>query len=552
MKALVLAVTLVGTAAQPLSAGQVDSVRLTMNSTRYCVGANWSLTLSNAAANAAIRLNGVVNGIPWEIPYWADTDTSGNFRANGTYAGDVAAKYTLRAEIMGSTSNTLTVEIVNCGWRATASPGTARAFGQTATPLANGKVLVVGGGLASCFPECVATSSAELYDPATGQWSDTGSMATPRFGHIAVRLANGRVLVAGGYMHSSATSVNSAEISAEIYDPDSGIWNAAGSLRVPRLGHAATLLTDGRVLVTGGTSTRSEFLDTAELYDPATNVWSAAGRMIGPRQYHTTLLLPGGKVLVFGGLGGFGAFFYGFPLHSAELYDPATGSWTATGTLVNGRVLHAATLLHNGKVLVAGGERDDIGFDHYGTAMDKAELYDPSTGQWSPTGSLNEPREEHTMTLLPDGRVLAAGGTCELYDPLTASWSISGTLTPGSGGGTATLLADGRVLAVGGNRAGLYDAGVETPGFTMNSTSYCIGDRWNSVVTHPALEASIRLLGVSNGTSWEIPQWGSIDTDGSFKSSGTFDDGAKGTHTLHVEIGNVWSSDLSFVVSSCK
>ena len=157
MKALVLAVTLVGTAIQPLLAGQVDRVLLTMNSTRYCVGANWSLTLSNAAANAAIRLDGVVNGIPWEIPYWADTDTSGNFRANGTYAGDVAAKYTLRAEIMGSTSNTLTVEVVNCGWRATGSLGTARSFGQTATPLANGKVLVVGGSIAFCFPECVAT-----------------------------------------------------------------------------------------------------------------------------------------------------------------------------------------------------------------------------------------------------------------------------------------------------------------------------------------------------------------------------------------------------------
>ena len=155
--------------------------------------------------------------------------------------------------------------------------------GQTATPLANGKVLVVGGSLASCFPECVATSSAELYDSATGQWSDTGSMATPRFGHIAVRLADGRVLVAGGYIRSSPTSVNSAEISAEIYDPDFGTWNAAGVSRVPRVGQAAILLTDGRVLVTGGTSTRREFLDTAELYDPATNVWSAAGRMIGPR-----------------------------------------------------------------------------------------------------------------------------------------------------------------------------------------------------------------------------------------------------------------------------
>ena len=157
-------------------------------------------------------------------------------------------------------------------------------------------------------------------------------MATPRFGHIAVRLADGRVLAAGGDRCSSATSVNSAEFSAEILmilTPAPGTWPAVSGYSGwdTRRPCSPTAESWSRAV----TSTRREFLDTAELYDPATNVWSAAGTIIGPRQYHTTLLLPGGKVLVFGGVGGVGGFFYGFPLRSAELYDPATGSWTATG-----------------------------------------------------------------------------------------------------------------------------------------------------------------------------------------------------------------------------
>jgi hypothetical protein len=152
------------------------------------------------------------------------------------------------------------------GWSAAGSLGTARFFGHTATLLANGKVLVVGG-TDFLNPCCRNLGSAELYDPASGEWSVTGSLSTGRVGHIAVRLTNGKVLVAGGY---SGPTLSIAEMSAEIYDPDSGAWSAAGSLNLGRAWPRATLLLDGRVLITAGTSGGFLGSETAELYEPRT------------------------------------------------------------------------------------------------------------------------------------------------------------------------------------------------------------------------------------------------------------------------------------------
>ena len=162
-------------------------------------------------------------------------------------------------------ASAMNVQAQQPGWSATGSLATKRNFGHTATLLANGKVLVVGG-----WGETLGRSNAELYDPATGQWSATGSLKTTRVNHIAVRLANGTVLVAGGWK----VQVHGAEISAEIYNPNSGTWSAAASLNVARSGATATLLADGKVLVTGGDTAGGGYggglaLNTAELYDPA-------------------------------------------------------------------------------------------------------------------------------------------------------------------------------------------------------------------------------------------------------------------------------------------
>jgi hypothetical protein len=296
-------------------------------------------------------------------------------------------------------------------------------------------------------------------------WIPTGSMNTPRVNHTATLLLNGKVLVAGGY--NAGTILNSAEL----YDPATGTWSVTGSLNTARFWHTATLRPDGRVLVTGG----GRNLNTAELYDPNTGTWSITASLNTGRYRHTATPLPDGKVLVTGGFTGSSTSgrcpCIDFVTNSAELYDPATGHWSVTGNLKAERGLHTATLLQNGKVLVAGGTDGtliDIG--EY-VPYSSAELYDPATGTWSLTGGLNTARNSHTATLLPSGKVLAAAGyytdTAELYDPSTGMWSFTASLsTPG--GHTATLLSNSKVLVVQGSREELYDPATAVWSVTAN------------------------------------------------------------------------------------
>jgi len=320
-------------------------------------------------------------------------------------------------------------------WSVTGSPSSVVSFGHTATLLANGEVLVVGG----------SGNSTELYDPVTGGWSPTGNLNTARVGHSAVRLANGKVLVAGGFIYNRNENHYTFLATAEIYDPGTGVWSVAGSLNVARTGAAATLLADGSVLVAGGGSYPDwSVINSAELYDPATGAWIPTGAMNAARVGHTATLLASGNVLVTSGNSG---------LPSAELYDLATGSWTATGNPIAAPTYTRAILLPSGKVLVAGGASDEG--DHCDGVAD-AELYDPATGQWSTTGRLMAARAGHSLTLLPDGKVLAAAGfhncnsisSSEIYDPATGAWIPTGTMNAARSDHTATLLANGKVLVV--------------------------------------------------------------------------------------------------------
>jgi N-acetylneuraminic acid mutarotase len=322
----------------------------------------------------------------------------------------------------------------------------ARANGPTATLLPDGTVLVAGGD-----GRTGPLASAEVYEPSTGSWTATGSMTEARSQYTATLLPDGKVLVAGGCCNALGELA-----SAELYDPVSGSWTATGSMIKARYGHTATLLPDGKVLVVAGAAIFTDGdisgpqpLASAELFDPRSGTWAATGSMTEDRLGHTATLLRNGTVLVTGGEGSFGN---GDPA-SAELYDPRNGSWTVTGSMHAARAYHTATLLLDGTVLVAGG--GVIGL------LASAELFDPGSGSWTATGSMNGGRAENTATLLLDGRVLVAGGNSgnsgnglpasdELFDPGSGTWTAAGSMIEARSGHTATLLPDGRVLLAGG------------------------------------------------------------------------------------------------------
>ena len=299
-----------------------------------------------------------------------------------------------------------------------------------------------------------------------GSWSLTGSLNTPRSAHTTTLLPNGQVLVAGGRV-STGGGVPLA--SAELYDPRTGTWRTTGSLANARWSHTATLLRDGRVLVAGGYATTTTLLDSAEIYDPATGAWTAAAPMANRRGTYARALLTGpncanhcGKVLVIGGRGPAS----NQTLTASELYDPARNVWEPTGSLNMGRYLTEAAPLPDGRVLVAGG------FGQVGATAsptDTAETYDPRTGTWSFTATpMSLSKARPTVTPLRDGNVLINTGwnngpvpASDVFDWRTNSFRRTETPRTHRWNATAVLLPNGRVLAlaggVGGATADIYD-----------------------------------------------------------------------------------------------
>ncbi len=301
--------------------------------------------------------------------------------------------------------------------------------------------------------------SADLYDRANG-FLATGAMLVPRFDHALALLPDGKVLVTGGSDGFSYFA------SAEIYDSASGTFSATGSMNIPRAWHTATLLPEGKILIAGGFNSGStpEPFESSELYDPATGTFSFAGRFspVGSatawHYEHQAALLQNGKVLIAGGRG------YGGATADAQLYDPATDTYTAVGPMNDRREELSATLLEDGTVLIAGGQNGPA------LVFARAELYDPASGTFSYTGSMSTGRALLTATLLQDGRVLVAGGvdaagvvlaSAELYDASAGAFSPTGSMIYARAGQIAALLPTGEVLVAAGYTNGNWLAHAE-------------------------------------------------------------------------------------------
>jgi hypothetical protein len=314
---------------------------------------------------------------------------------------------------------------------------------HSSTLLPNGMVLIAGG-FAGSGGEYNPYRTAELFDPHSGTFQSVAEMSIGRSGHTATLLKNGKVLIVGGW-----TGRYDLRGSTEVFDPLTRRFAPTGNLVVERAGNTATLLTDGRVLITGGEDRQENKISSAEIYDPTTGKFTATGSMAEARAAHTATALKDGRVLIVGGSSGH------YPsqnvYRSAEIFDPATGKFVSAGQMAVARHKHAAILLRSGRVLIVGGSDNRDWHGEYASA----EIYDPAWGTFAATGAMSTARFKlpAAVALLPDGRVLVAGGGpfAELYDETTGSFTkVPGSLGAARFFASATSLSGGRALITGG------------------------------------------------------------------------------------------------------
>lgn len=341
-------------AAMPASAGWKSAGKLVAG-----VGAGNAFALSDGRV--------VSVGIPTVLNWWPPT-----------------------TQIWSSTTNKWT--------KAVSTPALPNVFLAVPALLNDGRVLVTG----YCRSSCGSGSNTEIYDPATDSWSMPGQMKTGRYVHQAVKLLDGRVIVMGG---CSAYGCAADTASVEIFDPATGKWSTAAPMKAHRASFSATLLADGRVLVTGGYNAAGTLTEN-ETYDPVKDAWTVNAAMPHAHAVHASVTMQNGSVLVAGGDTGLG-----LPGREADVFNPATGKWKSVGMLAEPREYFGAANLPNGKVLVIGG------FSYKGemfVTLSSCETFSPGKGIFKPAKSMKHERSEFSVTTLPDGSVMAVGGDAYL------------------------------------------------------------------------------------------------------------------------------------------
>ena len=427
----------------------------------------------------------------------------------------------------------------------------------------------------------------------------TGNMTRGRIGHSATLLQDGRVLIAGG--GDPSIGYRDASSSAEIYDPDSEAFTETGAMISPRTLHSAVLLLDGRVLLVGGS--------TAELYNPATRTFSITGYMSVPQDVGAAVLLRNGKVLVVGSLttelfdpasgtfvrlgNPFTSFYTSWSTYSATLlvdgtvllignlgafmYDPASNEFHYVPLRLNLTGATAAPLLA-GSVLFAGGYDPD---SFPAPPSDQTVLYDPATQTFQVAALMRQRRAFHTSTLLRDGRVLVAGGdnrvgfdavtgilgSAEMYDPATRKISqLASNMVQRRDGHKATLLRDGRVLITGGRNAisnsplvaatqaelfvpESYPGAV--PVLSLDRSRYCAGDPWILHADSLSPLSAVQISGTWDGAPWTVPNWRTSGEDGTVEASGTFGADTVGDYWVWLHAGGNMSNTVSIRIEDC-
>lgn len=348
---------------------------------------------------------------------------------------------------------------------ATPAPAPAGWAGHTATTLPDGRVLIAGGTAYDGAGNELPANGLYLFDPQAGAFSALpGTLVAERVAHTATLLADGRVLVVGG---TDATGV--ALNSAEVVNPATGTSTATGTLSEPRVAHTATLLADGRVFVAGGTQNFDftdplagllDVLQSTRLWNPGTGQWTAGANLPARRLAHAATRLPNGNVLVSGGL--VVTVFLGIPLPSistdCRIYNPTNNTMGSAAGLIGARAFHAQTLLPDGRVLVAGGADGDVVTQVFNTRSD-ALVYNPAGNSWAGFGNFPEARAYGQLSVSGNGQRVVLSSGVATVDLASGGGSAAATIAAANlpGGGWSTVGAQLQARPLGA--AALIDGG---------------------------------------------------------------------------------------------